>query len=185
MIAYILAFAARLQEAGAHEEAPKGLLEVNPGLAFWTVLTFIILLLILRKVAWRPILTALDEREKQIQDALELADKARKEASEKLEANKVIIAQAQDEARKIIGESRKFAEDIKTKMIDESKLAAEKIIEDATLRIDEKTKEAAQNLKNFTVELSIELAEKIIKKNLDGETQKTLVNDYLKAIEKN
>ncbi len=183
-MAYIFAFAARFSESGGHEGG-GGLLSVNPGLAFWTVLTFVLLLIILRKVAWKPILTALDEREKNIQDSLELAETARKEASEKLEENKIIIAQAHEEARKLLAESRQFAEDMKQRMLDDGKVAADKKIADALQEIENKKREASAELKNLTVELSVEIAEKIIRKSLDPAAQKQMVDEYIKAIQKN
>jgi F-type H+-transporting ATPase subunit b len=77
-----------------------GLLDVNPGLMIWTVITFILLLLILKKVAWKPILTALDKREKDIKDSLEKAEIAKAEAQKILEENQANLSRAEEESKK-------------------------------------------------------------------------------------
>lgn len=186
MIAYIFAFASRFAETASHETAAQegggGLLSPNAGLAFWTVLTFILLLVILKKVAWKPILAALEERETKIAESLDLADKARKEASDNLAENKKIIALAQDEARKIIDESRQFAAELKEKLVEDSRKQAAKVLEEASLEIERKREEMTSELKSFTVNLSVEIAEKILKKNLDTTAQKELASEYLKEI---
>ncbi|MDP1994372.1 MAG: hypothetical protein Q8K40_03905, partial [Ignavibacteria bacterium] len=84
--------------ASSEEGGSGGLLSVNPGLAFWTVLTFLILLFILKKFAWKPILAALDEREQKIKDSLLMAEKANEEAKQMIEDNKKQLLLAEDEA---------------------------------------------------------------------------------------
>ena len=88
------------------------LLDVNPGLIIWTLVTFVALLLILKKVAWKPILTALDQRENAIKESLEKAEKAKDEAQKILNENQASLAKAEDESRKIIEQSRLYARNI-------------------------------------------------------------------------
>src|SRR5690606_35023209 len=121
--------------------APEGggsLVDVNPGLIFWTVITFVILLIILKKVAWKPILSALNQREDAIKESLEKAEKAKEEAQKILQENQASLLKAEDESKKIIEQSRQFAEKIKDQMLRESKEQAQKIIEDASIQIDQK-----------------------------------------------
>jgi len=169
----------------AAEESGGGLLSVNGGLAFWMVVTFILLLFILKRFAWKPILSALDEREKSIRDSLELAEKTKEESKQLLEENKAHLQKADEEARKIVNQSREFAEKMKSQIIEESKIQAQKLIADASNEIDRKKQEAFNELKNQVAEISIIAAEKILKQNIDNEKNKVIVNNYLDEISKN
>lgn len=169
----------------ASEEGGGGLLSVNGGLAFWTVITFIALLLILRKFAWKPILSFLSEREKQIEDSLRSADIANQEAKKLTEENKQIIQRAEEEAKKIREQIRTDAQNAREKLLQESKEQAQKIIEDAIKESERKSAEIFGELKNQIASISIEIAEKLIKQNVDAETNKGVVEDYLKDILKN
>ena len=86
------------------------LLNVDTGLMFWTIVTFVLLLLVLRAVAWKPLLAMLDERERRIRDSLNQAEKAREEAQSAAEENRRAMEQAQAEARQAISEGREAAE---------------------------------------------------------------------------
>ncbi len=179
----LFAFAARYAES---EEGGGGsLLSVNPGLAFWTVLIFLILLFILKKVAWKPILTALDERETKIKESLELAEKAKQEAAIMIEENKKSMAKADEAAQKVLAESKAYAEQVKEQMLEQSKIQADKMIADASAEIERKKQEAFTELKNQVAEISVQIAEKIIQKNLDPEKQKEVIDSYIKDIRKN
>jgi len=127
LISNILAF------AGGEVGGP---LDVNPGLILWTVVTFLILLFILSKFAWKPILSSLHERESQIKESLEKAETARLEAEKLIAANKANIFKAEEEAQKIVEQSREYAEKLKTQILEESKLNAKKMIADASVEIE-------------------------------------------------
>ena len=101
----------------ASEGGNGGLLDVNPGLMVWTVVTFLVLLFILKKVAWKPILTALDKRENDIKESLAQAEKANEEAKQILEQNQANLVKAEEESKKIIEQSRAYAESLKEQMI--------------------------------------------------------------------
>lgn len=168
--------------------APQGggsLVDVNPGLIFWTVVTFIILLFVLKKVAWKPILAALDQRESAIRESLEKAEKAQEEARKILEQNEANLAKAEEESKKIIDQSRAYAEKLKEQMLHDSKIQAKKIIEDASAEIDRKKEAAFSELKNQVAEIAVNAAEKILRENLDAESNKKIVNQYISEITKN
>jgi F-type H+-transporting ATPase subunit b len=169
----------------ASEGGNGGLLDVSPGLMIWTVITFIILLLILKKVAWKPILSALDKRESEIKDALTQAEKAKEEAKKILEENQANLAKAEEESKKIIDQSRAYAESLKEKLITESKVQAKKIVDEASLEIQRRKDAAFKELKNQIAEISIKAAEKIIRESLDAQKGKQVVNKYLNEIAKN
>lgn len=176
-LSFILAF------SGA--EHSGGPLDVNPGLILWTVITFVLLLVILSKVAWKPILSSLKERENQIKDSLEKAETARKDAEKLIADNKANLYKAEEEAQKIIDQSREFAEKLKAQLLDESKVQAKKLLQDASAEIERKNAEAFSKLKSQVAEIAVSAAEKILRENLDKEKQTTLVNKYLEELSKN
>ncbi|MFZ0453105.1 MAG: F0F1 ATP synthase subunit B [Ignavibacteriaceae bacterium] len=161
------------------------LVEVNPGLIIWTIVTFIFLLIILKKVAWKPILTALDQRESAIKESLEKAEKAKEEAQKVLDENQANLAKAEEESKKIIDQSRAFAEKLKSQMLQESKQQAQKLVADASEEIERKKDAAFNELKNQIAEIAVQAAEKILKENVNKEMNKKIVNDYISEITKN
>lgn len=161
------------------------LLEVNPGLIVWVILTFIVLLIVLKKVAWKPILGALDQREAAIKESLEKAEKAREEAQKVLDQNQANIEKAEEESKKIIDQSRAYAEKLKDQMIRESKEQAKKIVDDAASEIERKKEEAFNELKNQVAEIAINAAEKILRESLNKESNKKIVDKYISDISRN
>ncbi len=166
-------------------EAKGGLLDVNPGLIFWTFVTFVLLLFILKKLAWKPILTALSERENLIKDSLDKAEKARIDFEKLTEENKVRMAKAEEEAQKIISQGREYAEKIKAQMMEESSSQAKKLIADAQAAIERKHQDDFNRLKAEIAEIAVNSAEKIIRENLDKEKQLKIVDKYIQDITKN
>jgi len=174
LISYLLLLV--FKESGEKTGSP---LDVNPGVILWTVVTFIFLLLILKKIAWKPILNSLSERENLIKSSLEKADKAQKDAEKLLAENKVNLSKAEEEAKKIIEQSRELADKLKSQILEESKSQAKKMIVDAASEIDRKNAEAFNKLKDQVADIAIGAAEKILRETLDKEKQTKLVNKYL------
>ena len=162
----------------ASEGGNGGLLDVNPGLMIWTVITFVLLLFILKRVAWKPILN-------DIKEALEQAEKAKEEAKKILEANQSNLAKAEEESKKIIEQSRAYAESLKEQMISDSKEQAKKIVEDASSEIQRKKDTAFEELKGQIAEIAVNAAEKIIRDSLDAQKSKQVIDKYLNEINKN
>lgn len=169
----------------ASESGGGSLLDVNPGLIIWTLVTFVLLLVLLKRMAWKPILTALDNRQNEIKDSLERAEKAKEEAQKILDENRASLSKAEEESKKIIDQSRTYAEDLKEQMLKDSKVQAQKIISDATTEIERKKESAFEELKNQIADISVNAAEKIMKENIDAEKNKQLVAKYLDEIRKN
>lgn len=168
--------------------APQGggsLIDVNPGLIFWTVITFIALLLLLKKLAWKPILGALSERENAIKESLEKAEKAKEEAQKVLDQNQANLAKAEEESKKIIDQARQYSEKLKEQMLIESRQQSKKIVEDASAEIERRQQAAFNELKGEIAEIAVNAAEKIMKQNLDAEANKKLVNNYINELTKN
>jgi len=178
---FSLAVIALAPEAAEH----GSLIEVNPGLIFWTIITFLILVLVLTKVAWKPIIAALNQRESAIKEAMEKAETAKEEAKKVLDENQANLAHAEEEAKKIVDQSREFAEKLKEQMLNESKQQAQKIIEDATAVIERQKDSAFDELKSHVAQIAIQATEKILREKMDAESQKKIVNEYISEITKN
>jgi len=161
------------------------LIDVNPGLIFWTAITFILLLLVLKRLAWKPLLLALSQRESAIKDSLEKAEKAKEEAQKILQENQASILKAEEESKKIIEQSRIYADKLKEEMLKNSKEQAQKIIEDASSEIERKKEETFNELKTKVAEIAIQAAEKILSENLNKDSNKKLVDKYLDDITRN
>lgn len=159
-----------------------GLLDVNPGLIFWTIVTFLILLFILKKTAWQPILQALKEREDNIRTSLEKAEQAKREAEEILEQNKKNLAEAEEQVRKIINEGREYANRLRSEIISKANEEAQKMLEAAKQEIENKKQEALGELKEIVADLSIQAAEKILQETLDKEKHKKLVEKLIQNL---
>ncbi len=178
----IYSFVAFIFSAGGEQ---GGLLDVVPGLIFWTIITFVLLLFILGKFAWKPILSSLNEREQNIKDSLEKAEKARLDAEKVVADNQANLAKAEEEAQKIIAQGREYSEKLKEQMLGESKEQAKKMIDEAAAEIERKNQEAFQMLKQQIADLAVQASEKIIRENLDPEKQKVIVEKYLEDLSKN
>lgn len=143
------------------------------GLVFWTTLAFIIVLLLLKKLAWKPILETLKERETSIQEALDSAENAKLEM-EKLSAN---IEDLKKDARLEREQMLKEAKDTKDKIVSEAKAKAkeegDRLMASARESINNERMAAISDLKNQVAVLSIEIAEKILKENLADDAKQT------------
>ena len=151
------------------------------GLIFWTTVVFTMLVLLLKKFAWKPILTAVDQRNKSINESLQQAEKAREEMAKLTTNNEKILAQTKADRDVILKEAR----EMKNKIISEAKaqanLEAEKLVNTAKEQITNEKQKALTELKNHVADLSIEMAEKVLRSELsDSEKQKELVNRALK-----
>ena len=156
------------------------------GLIFWMVISFGLIMLILRKFAWKPILNMLHEREASIQDALDSAEKAKEEMKALQSNNEKILADARNERDQLLKDAR----EIREKMIADAKGIAtkegERMLTIARENIQNEKMAAITELKNQVATLSIEIAEKILKSELSSdEKQKTLVNTLLKDVNLN
>jgi F-type H+-transporting ATPase subunit b len=151
------------------------------GLIFWTTVVFTLLVLLLKKFAWKPILSAVDERNKSIKDSLAQAEKARSEMSELNANNEKIIAQAKVDRDIILKEARDMKNEIISEAKDKANKEAEKLVSTAKEQILNEKMKAITELKNHVADLSIEMAEKILSSELsDVAKQKELVTKALK-----
>ena len=151
------------------------------GLIFWTTVVFTLLVLLLKKFAWKPILSAVDERNQLIKNSLAQAEKARNEMSELTANNEKIIAQAKVDRDVILKEARDMKNEIISEAKDKASKEAEKLVSTAKEQILNEKMKAITELKNHVADLSIEMAEKILRSELsDVAKQKELVKKALK-----
>ena len=151
------------------------------GLIFWTTVVFLLLLLLLKKFAWKPILSAVEERNNLINDSLQAAEKARDEMSELNSNNEKIIAQAKLDRDNLLKEAREMKSQIISQAKDQAALEAEKLVNSAKEQISNEKMKALTELKNHVADLSIEMAEKVLSNELsDASKQKELINRSLK-----
>ncbi len=162
------------------------LLTPGTGLIIWQAFVFLLLVLLLSKFAWKPILNALKERETSIQQALDAAEKARAEMARLQADNEKLLKEARGERDKMLKEARETA----NRMIDEARAearkSADKIIDDARQAIQLEKQAALREVKVQVARFSLQIAEKLLKKNLESDkAQKELVETYLKDISVN
>ena len=151
------------------------------GLMFWTVVIFILLLVILKKFAWKPILKAVDDRNKSIEDALSAAEKAKEEMAELSSNNEKILSEARIERYAIIKEARGIKEQTIADAKNQASEEAEKIILSAKEQINNEKMKAMTELKNQVADIAITMAEKIIQSELkDADKQKNIITEALK-----
>jgi F-type H+-transporting ATPase subunit b len=156
------------------------------GLIFWTTIVFLLLLIVLKKYAWKPILAAVDERNKSIEDALKAADKAKEEMLALNTDNERILIQAKKERDALLKEGREIKDNIIAEAKDKAKLEADKILITAKEQINNEKMKAITELKNQVASMSIDIAEKILKSELsDKNKQKELIAEALKSNELN
>jgi F-type H+-transporting ATPase subunit b len=159
------------------------LVSPNPGLILWTAITFLILLFVLRKYAWKPILKAVTDRENSIESALLKADAVREEMARLTNENEALLKQARAERDAILAEATK----VKNQIISEAKDAAHKEgarqIELARIEINNQKAIAVADVKNQVATLSLEIAEKVLRKQFeDQKKQDELVKELLKDV---
>jgi len=157
--------------------------EFSIGLFFWQTIIFVILIFLLKKFAWSPILKAVNDREQGIKDALDSAEAAKKEMQSLQADNEKIMKEARAERDSLLKE----AKDLKNSMIsqakDEAKSEAQKIIESANEAILNEKNAAVSDIKKQVASLSIEIAEKLLKEKLsDDNKQMKIVEDLIKDV---
>lgn len=162
------------------------LLTPDFGLFFWTLLAFLTVFFILRKFAWGPILKSLSERETGIAESIAAADRLKKEMAQMQSENEALMAQAREERSQILKEARTEQERIINKAKDDTKAIADKMLADARLQIEQQKMAALTEVKNQIGNLAVEVAEKVLRKELDGASnQSTYAQQLVSEIKLN
>ena len=158
------------------------LVQPDPGLFFWTILTFLTLVFLLKKFAWGPLLKALEERQETIRKSLDDAEQAKQELTRLQDESAQIIAEARAEAQSIVTKSRAEAERVREDLKEKAKNEADAILKNAERQIHLETDRAVQQIRQEVVELSLNVASKLIRKNLTQEDNDALIQESLSQI---
>ena len=157
--------------------------EFSIGLFFWQTIIFILLIFLLKKYAWKPILDAVNEREEGIKNALLSAEKAKEEMAYLQSDNEETLKKARAERDSLLKEAREIKQQLIDDAKNEAQSEAKKIISQAQETIQNEKKAAISDLKNQVATLSIDIAEKVLKEKLsDDKTQMNLVKDLVKDV---
>lgn len=159
------------------------LVQPDPGLYIWTIVTFLVLMGLLAKFAWRPLLEALEERRESIRKSLDDARQAKVEL-ERLQAESTkILAQARAEAEAIMSRTRsdadRFREELKQKARDE----ASTLVKNAERQIELETSRAVQQIRQEAVEISVAIASKLLQRNVTKEDNARLIEETFRQLE--
>ena len=152
-------------------------LTIDPGLLLWTILTFFVLLFVLRWKAWGPLMDSLDNREKQINEALNAAQVANEEAAKVASDNEEILNKARQEAQEIISKAREAGEKLKVKLESDGQEKQSAMLVKAKEQINAEKNQALSEIKQIVVDLTINASEKIIKRNLNVEDNKQMIEN--------
>ena len=159
------------------------LVQVDPGLFIWTILTFLVLLGLLAKFAWGPLLKALEERQEMIRKSLHDADQATQDLKRLHQESAQIIAAARADAQSIVAKSRVAADTVREDLKQKAKEEADALVRGAQRQIQLETARAVQQIRHEVVDLSLAVASKLIKKNLTQEDNDALIQDSLTQID--
>jgi len=160
------------------------LTEVNPGLTFWTIVTFLVVFLVLRWKAWGPILNMVQEREKAIQDAIDAAKRERQEAEKILSEQKQAIAEARREAAELVKKNQAEVEVLRQDLLAKSRKEAEELVVQAKRQIEDEKNKAVAEVRGFAVDLALQAAGRLVQSSLDEKHQRELVTDFIKGFDK-
>ncbi len=164
-------------------EAPKAdLLSPNGGLMIWTLVIFLLLWFVLQKFAFKPITKAVEEREAALEAAIQAAKDDREAAQQLLADQRAQIEGARDEAQRIIAEGRSIGEQLRAKMLEETRVEQQDLLERARREIGSERDRAIAELRREAVDLAIAGASKVIEKNLDEQANRKIVESFLASI---
>ena len=155
----------------------------DPGLAIWTIITFLVLLWGLKRVAWRPMLRFLETRQETIRKSLDDAQQAKLELERLNRESAQILKNAHAEAESIISKSRAEAEKLREEMKQKARMDAEGILRDARLQIETESARALRQIRSEIADLSVAIASKLIHRNVSKEANSDLIEETLKQIE--
>jgi len=159
------------------------LVQADPGLFIWTIVTFLVLLALLAKFAWKPLLAALDSRQETIRKSLEDAQRARQDLERLNKESAEIIRTAHVEAESIISQGRADGERLREEVRQKARAEADNIVRNAERQIQLETGRALQQIRREAVDLSVMIASKIIQRNISKEDNERLIEDALKQID--
>ncbi|UII34239.1 F0F1 ATP synthase subunit B [Fulvivirga ulvae] len=160
--------------------------DFSPGLFFMQAFIFLILLFLLAKFAWKPIIQSLKIREESIQDALDSAERAKEEMAHLKADNEKLLDEARQQRDTILQDARAVANGIREEAKNDATRQTDKMIADARAAIEVEKQAAMAEVRTLVAELSLQVAEKLLKRKLDEEgAQKELISDFINDVKLN
>ena len=154
----------------------------SPGILLWTLISFFIVLGILKWKAWGPLMKTLDDREEKITSALNAASKAKEEAQKVSSDYEEMIAKAESEKQEILIQAKQDADSLRAKKEAEADAKCNDMLDKAKKEIESEKAKALKEIKSVAVNLSVETASKIIKKNLDSDDNRKIAEETINNI---
>lgn len=164
--------------------AGGSLVDPNPGTIFWTIVTFVILLFILGRFAWKPLLGAIEAREKSIRTDLEQAAGHRSEAEALVAEQRELLTSARRERAEAVEQGKRDAERMKAEILEEARQQREQVLKDTQAQVQAGLRKAQADLRGTAVDLAIQGAEKLLSVRLDDASQRRLVEEHLADLER-
>jgi F-type H+-transporting ATPase subunit b len=158
------------------------MLQLQTGLILWTIVIFLLLVFLLRKLAWKPILAALDERTRNIRESLAQADNAKKDVARMRAEYEKMMAESRQESQNLIAQSRKTAESLREELVQKAQQEVEMLRQRAARDIGLEREKALEEIKRTAGELSVAIAAKIIGKSLNAKDHQDLIKQALRDI---
>lgn len=159
------------------------LVQPDPGLFIWTILTFLVLVALLARFAWRPLMEALDRRQATIARSLEEAQRAQHELERLQRESAQMMATARAEAEAIVSRSRSDAEALREELKQKARAEAAAIVKNAERQIQLETSRAVQQIRQEAIDLSVAIASKILRRQVSKEDNEGLIEETLKQVE--
>lgn len=165
-------------------ESGNALLQFEPGLMIWTVVTFAVTFIALLLIAWKPLLKALDERERRIRESLEKAELAKAEAERAIAENQANMEASLRRSQELVAEARQEADRVRTQAREEAREESKRIMEEGRRQLEAERRATVAELRQEAAGLAISAAEQLLKRNLGDEENRQLVEDFIKQLPK-
>ena len=160
------------------------LFTIDPGLFIWSIIIFLLVLFILKRYAWTPLLDFLDQREKEISDSLAMAESAKADLEKVKEESQAILNEAKNQGKSIVSDSKQKAEDAGNRILNDAKAKSDEFLVEAKSKIDLEKKRAIKEIKEEVVDLSLDLASQVLQRNVKDDDNNQFVQSSLKAMKK-
>ena len=154
----------------------------DPGLFIWSIIIFLLVLFILKRYAWTPLLNFIDQREKEISDSLAMATSAKADLEKVKEESEKILNEAKNQSKSIVNDGRQKAEQSANRILDDAKQKSDEFVLDAKKRINVEKEKAVKEIKEEVVDLSLELASKVLQRNVKDDDNSKFIQSSLEAI---
>lgn len=168
----------------AAQDGGGGLFAVDPGLGIWTIVVFLVVLFVLSKYAWGPILGALDAREQGIRSSIDGATAMRAEAQQLLDEHRRQLADARRESQDIVAEGRAAAERLSREIQDKARAEGDRIVERARAEIERERDQALAQIREEAVELALSAASRLLRERLTEDRDRELVRGFLAELDR-